>query len=198
MNSQSSNNQSVVGGIVGLALIGGLTIALLSQIQKAPWPAVAALCALLTAIVTVYRDIHLQIRTEQKEKKVEVYEQLIGFFFSLLFAVHLKKQPPNESEINEFLIQVTPQLILWGSDDVLLSFQRFREMGSNVKAEGDPLTLMNNFEEMLLKIRKDLGHSNQSLTQGSILKIFINDWSQFSEANQNNNSRKLVEARDIN
>lgn len=31
------------------------------------------------------------------------------------------------------------------------------------------------YEQMLLNIRKDLGHQNQSLKSGSILGIFVND-----------------------
>jgi hypothetical protein len=50
---------------------------------------VTALATIITAIVTTLitksNDLRLQIRTEQRDKKASIYEELTTFFFKLIF-----------------------------------------------------------------------------------------------------------------
>jgi hypothetical protein len=39
----------------------------------------------------------------------------------------------------------------------------------------DPVSLMFGFEDVLLTIRQDVGHTNKGLTRGDLLALWVND-----------------------
>ena len=57
---------------------------------------------------------------------------------------------------------MTPDLILWASDDVLNLYIKFRQQTTDSMQESlsNPILL---FGQMLLAMRKDLGHQNKQL-----------------------------------
>lgn len=65
----------------------------------------------------------------------------------------------------------TERIVVWGSDEVVDAFYRFRNSNNVDGGQGAILCI----EDMLLAIRKDLGHRNKSLSRGKILGLFIND-----------------------
>lgn len=71
---------------------------------------------------------------------------------------------------------ITEHLVVWGSDDLLLAWNRFRN--SSIQAvhnEGPDFNILFEVENLLLAIRKDLGHANKGVNRGKILGLFIND-----------------------
>lgn len=148
---------------------------------------VTALATVTTAIVTTLiaknNDLRLQVRAEQKDSKVLIYEELTQFFFKIIFSSKVKnkevetEQKDQEGEIVEFLVNYTPKIIMWGSDEVLREFYLFRS--KSVSAGSDPkkvTEIIIKFEELLFSIRKDLGHKNRNLRKGNILGLFVNDY----------------------
>jgi hypothetical protein len=74
---------------------------------------------------------------------------------------------------------MTPDLILWASDDVLNLYIKFRKMANNMQDSSTaPIQL---FGQMLLAMRKDLGHRNNQINEESILGTFINDVENLSK-----------------
>ncbi|NEZ66444.1 hypothetical protein D0962_27410 [Leptolyngbyaceae cyanobacterium CCMR0082] len=69
---------------------------------------------------------------------------------------------------------MTPDLILWASDDVLNLYIEFRRMASSntLGSPNNPILL---FGRLLLAMRKDLGHQNKKIDEVSILGTFVND-----------------------
>lgn len=181
MENKVNNLQSAGIGLLALGVIGWLVIAFFSTLEQAPWQALTVILAVFGSALTIASNFQTQIRSEQREHKLEIYEKITHFFFENLFAVRLGQEPKTEEEVTQFLVEVTPKLVMWGSDQVLKSFREFRKAGdgqnSNSQAAG--LELMLIYEQMLLHIRKDLGHQNQALTKGSILGIFINDIDEY-------------------
>lgn len=135
---------------------------------------VAASATVLVSVFSVLISKSLEQRAtiakEIREKKVPVYEELIKFVFKVLKATKAGSQLP-EQEIIEFMIDFTQQLIVWGSDEVIAAFHRFR----NLSNTGDSKNVLFLVEDLLLAIRKDLGHKNQGLSQGKLLGLFVND-----------------------
>ena len=76
--------------------------------------------------------------------------------------------------MQEFASQFNPKLILWGSDDLLAAYNRFRATGIDAPDEGSPVMLLA-FERLLYAIRRDLGHPNKNLGPGDLLRVFVND-----------------------
>jgi hypothetical protein len=167
-------------GLGIIAIIGLVFFALFHEIGQAPWPFISILLALVGTFITFAGNLHIQTRNEQKPKKIEIYDRLIKFFFDTILANKIGKKPKSEDELIKGFADMTPDLVLWASDDVLNLYIEFRKILTN-----DPRINLNDSiklcEKMLLEIRKDLGHQNNNINELSILGTFINDTYKFSE-----------------
>lgn len=170
----NTNWQSVGIGIVAITILGLMAWGLFHEISQAPWQFITVLIALLGALITFAGNLQIQIRNEQKPKKTEMYDKVINFFLDSILADKLGQQPKNEAELVQGFAEMTPDLILWASDDVLNLYIKFRQMAnSNVQDSlNSPLLL---FGQLLLAMRKDLGHQNKQIDEVSILGTFVND-----------------------
>lgn len=144
------------------------------EISQAPWQFITILIALLGALITFAGNLQIQIRNEQKPKKTEIYDKVINFFFDSILAAKLGRQHKNEGELVRGFAEMTPDLILWASDDVLNLYIKFRQIASGNMQESlnSPILL---FGQLLLAMRKDLGHQNKQIDEVSILGTFVND-----------------------
>ncbi|BAZ18379.1 hypothetical protein NIES4071_102640 (plasmid) [Calothrix sp. NIES-4071] len=114
-----TNWQSIGLGIIAIAMLGGIIIGLFHEIGQAPWRFIGILIALFGTLFTVAGNLNIQIRNEQKPKKVEIYDKVINFFFDSILASKLGKMPKTEDELAQGFSDMTPDLILWASDEVL-------------------------------------------------------------------------------
>ena len=132
---------------------------------------------LISVLVSKHLERKAQILSHLREKKVPIYEKIINFIFSLTFAEKLGKQAPTEKEIVKFFAEVTQELVVWGSDEMIDAFYKFRTESIN-NADGlqtEPNGILFTVENLLLAIRKDLGHQNKNIPKGKLLSLFIND-----------------------
>lgn len=166
----------------GIFLFSKLFLEIFSQLEKEVAASIIAavstvLISVLSVILSKNYERRREIRKEQREKKIPVYEELIGFLLKLLLAEKAGKKPPTEKEMAKFFMDFTERLIVWGADDVLKSFQVFREdlVISADMPETDHKQTMINLENLMLKVREDLGHKNSNLEKGDVLSLFIND-----------------------
>jgi hypothetical protein len=175
----NSNNNLLNAGlaIVFIAILGWVVIFLFSEIGRAPWQFITILIAFLGGLITLAGNLQLQIRNEQREKKIEIYEEVIQFFFEVVFATKLGHESKSEEELVDFFQRIIPKLVLWASDDVLATFIKFRQL-SNQSGGTSAFSL---FGKLLLDIRKDLGHQNKSLDELYLLGVFVNDIENLSQ-----------------
>lgn len=183
----NNNNQNLGIGLIAIIIIGLILWALFHEFSQAPWQfitvLIALLCALITALITLAGNLQIQIRNEQKPKKIEIYDKVIKFFFDSIFASKLGRNPKSQEELANGFADMTPDLILWASDDVLNLYIKFRQIGeikeNNIEdTTQNPIQL---FGQLLLAMRKDLGHQNNQLNEVSILSTFVNDVQNFSK-----------------
>lgn len=142
---------------------------------------IAASGTIIVSLATVLVSKHLErkahVLAHLREKKVPTYEKIINFIFSLTFAEKLGKKQMSDREMIKFMTEVTQELVIWGSDDMIDAFYKFR-MRSIESANGEKLgtnDVLFTIENLLLAIRKDLGHGNKNMPRGKILGLFIND-----------------------
>lgn len=137
---------------------------------------VAGAATVIVSVVSIVLSKRFENRAaivqELRQKKVPVYEDIIQTFIGALMAGNLGKPQPTEAEMMEFFARSTEQLIIWGSDEVVLEYRKFRL--NFAATAGDPLGLFL-FEELLSILRKDLGHRNKGFARGTILGLFVND-----------------------
>jgi len=166
--------QSIGIGIIAISVFGSIIWALFHEIGQAPWQFITILIALLGALITFASNLQIQIRNEQKPKKTEIYDKVINFFFDSILATKLGREPKSQEELVQGFADMTPDLILWASDDVLNLYIQFRQMATNNinDSSRNPILL---FGQILLAMRKDLGHQNKRINELSILGTFVND-----------------------
>lgn len=99
---------------------------------------------------------------------------------------------PTEEEMLTFIKKFTPSFMVWGSDDVLAAWSRFRRLSITAMSK-DPAESLWAFEDLILAIRKDLGHSNRGLTRGVVLGLFVNDIDSILHG-QNPSSQPVLKA----
>ncbi len=146
--------------------------------------ATAIVAAAATILVSVFTLIwsklwerRLAIEQEQRLQKIPVYEEFMSFWIKVLFSSKPGQPGFQQEEMIEFFKRFTQKLVIWGSDEVILAYIDFR-VKSLAVANGtgtNPLETMLSLERLLLAFRKDLGHGNQALPKGSILRMFVTD-----------------------
>jgi len=147
--------------------------------------AVATIAASATAFVSVLSivlgkayEARALVRQQHRERKVPVYEDLIKFMFRVLMGPKTD-DAPTEKEVLQFMSDFTQRIMVWGSDEVLAAWVRWRRAATDAAdLEANPMRLMLLYEQLILTIRRDLGHRNKSLATGDVLALFVNDIDQ--------------------
>jgi hypothetical protein len=185
--------RSGISVVLGLLVLGGIgyslfvavraSITVLASISSSI--AVAIIAAAATVLVSVLSIIlgklyesRSLIQKEHREKKIPVYEDLIKFMFRVLMSTKTGDSLP-EKEMIEFMLGFTQRAIVWGSDDVLAVWVRWRRLLTDAEAvKANPMKSLFLYEELLFAIRRDLGHRNRALVTGDMLALFVNDVDQ--------------------
>ena len=138
---------------------------------------IAAAATVLVSVISVLVAKRLEFRAnvdkEHREKKAPFYEEMVRFIFRIAFAQKLGVDPVTEQEMVQKMAEFTENLVVWGSDDVIDAWFKFRNRSINSGDSG--VAVIFEIENLVLAIRRDLGHQNKGLTKGKILGLFIND-----------------------
>lgn len=139
---------------------------------------IAAAATIIVSVVSVLFAKRLEYRgvllKEHRDKKTPFYEEMVKLIFRIAFGSKLGLEPLTDEEMVKQMASFTENLVIWGSDDVLNAWVTFRM--KSVEGFGDsPGQILFEVENLLLAIRKDLGHANKGFTRGRLLGAFIND-----------------------
>lgn len=135
---------------------------------------VAVMVSIVSVLLSKYYDRKREIEQAQRTKKAEIYEELLKFVFGHVFAATRPDHIPSEADGFEFFNRFTQRVIVWGSDDVLRQFSKWK-FSMN---ENEPNAVIFEMEKLFFAIRKDMGHKNAGLRRGDILRIFTPDIEQ--------------------
>ena len=146
--------------------------------------AVAGVSGLVSVpIVTYFTTRSLERRRSMenaiREQKTQLYDKLTR---GLMRMLNLKKSEPKmqPDEMMEFLAEMTPPLISYGSRGVIRQWNGFRKVSR--EQLDSPLAIMFAFEDLLKAMRQDLGHRVFGHQRGELLGIFINDIDEFKKS----------------
>ena len=181
-------NKNKTQAIIGLILLGLLcwgAFAIISFIWKALSEVDVKLAAalivsgatIIVSVISITIGKYLEQKSSQKltqaEKKIPTYEKIVQLIFEITFAEKLGKKPPNEKELIKTLAGITQELVIWGSDDVIDAFYKFRMESIQSEEQGTTSNILFKVEDLLIAVRKDLGH--KKVKRGKILGLFVND-----------------------
>lgn len=177
MATSNGSWESIGIGILAVTILSSIVRALFSGLNQAPWAFITVSAALLGTLITVGANLRIQNRNTQAPMKAEIYDKLIKYIFDATLPTP-GREPVSKESLANTQAEITPELILWGSDDVLKLFMEFRQAGftqterPETKAPEELILLLG---QILVAIRKDLGYENQKISELSILRTFISD-----------------------
>lgn len=192
----SSETKSKLLGVVALLVLAAMAWGLYAVSVRLvaylltlnPNVAAAIIAGSVTVLVSTASVViakHLENRAlifkEHHEKKIPVYESLISFLYKVLFSSKIG-DAPTETEMIKFFAGFTDKITVWGSDEVLKAFSDFRRQAvRNAESNSpDPSGVMFLYEDLLLAVRRDLGHKNKGLQRGDVLALFVNDIDKYT------------------
>lgn len=185
MKRQSKFTQ-IVSGVALLALLLFMTwlfidaiITSISKLQSAVagsiiTATIAAIAAFLVNVYVKHRESKEKLAQEIRTKKVPLYEEFINVIFASLESTMLGGPPLSEDELKQKLIAIMPRLITWGSEDLINQWNRIRS--HDWSDTSNPATILGPWNDFLLVIRKDLGHSSSKLENFALMKLYVKDW----------------------
>jgi hypothetical protein len=145
---------------------------------------VTASATVLVSVIGIafgrYNERKKEIEQRRQEKRIPVYEKFTDFWFvQVLYGQRLGKGEIEQKDLLAFFAEFTRDLMLWGSDEVILEWGEVRRqwaaLGDDAARTKQAYAEMLNFESLLLAIRRDIGYPKTKLRQGSILGLFIDD-----------------------
>ncbi|WP_431087674.1 hypothetical protein [Paenibacillus sp. 8b26] len=186
VSNSSKNKKQMIPALIILLILVCLAwlvikwfISIFSAVPKevaAPLIAASAtiIVSVLSIVIAKYYEKKRTIELEHRNKKIPMYEEFVEFLFKLLMNEKIEGHPMTEQETIKFMSGFTQKLLVWGSDDVIDQWSKYRSMF--IKEENvDTAKTMFQMEELLIAIRKDTGHKIKKYNKGDILKLFIND-----------------------
>ena len=193
-SSSSSGGPQIIIGILSIIFLVFVFAAIVwigykffsamnSSISAAIIAAAATIVVSVVSIVLakVY-EFRQSVEREIRANKVPIYEEFLGFMSRLLHGEKIGKKPTDE-EMVVFMIEFNQKMMVWGSDSVLAAWRDWRK---TIVSDGDPEgnswrlgQMMHSYENIIYAIRKDLGHRNDGLNKGDLLRLFINDYDEF-------------------
>lgn len=125
--------------------------------------------SVLSLVIGKYIEKKKEIENSLREKKIPVYEEFVQFTFKVFnHEIDFAKNP---EKANKGFMDITQKLIVWGSDEVVNKWILYR----NNSQSSSPKNILFDMENLLLAIRRDLGHKNYSMIKGDLLSMFVKD-----------------------
>jgi thiamine biosynthesis lipoprotein ApbE len=126
--------------------------------------------ALTTVLATKSWERRRDIDREQRANRIPTYQRVLTAMFNY---VHASASDPAgaDQEIKKTFAELNSQMIIWASDPVISAYVNWR---SSI-GTGSPLADMFRLGELLLTIRKDVGHQNKNVNAATVLQVFVND-----------------------
>lgn len=146
-----------------------------------------AIVSVLTIVISKHIEKEADFRRAQYQSKLETYKKFLDDLANMLLNSSGNDLKGNGGKSEKIKLQkqmdaisnFIKNVVLWGSDEVIHStslwFSHMRTQGSD---EEKIHASIQELEEVLKVMRKDLGHSNKKLRKGDILRMFINDYDE--------------------
>jgi len=193
MSKRNDNNFSVIIGLVSIIIICLVIIWSVSWLisgtrsflgrlssMDAGLLAVAVsivgivLNTIMTLVIKVL-DYKHRIKLEARSKMIAPYEKFMATFVN---AFHIKKDI-DEDELAQKMNEISRDLLLYGSNDVIQKWNRIKESSLELSKTSEKPNRKNTFilwADLIYAIRKDLGLKKKiTMREDDVLSVFIND-----------------------
>lgn len=131
------------------------------------------LIAYVTWLYQREKEKRISIQNQLSDKKYQVYTKIINLFFGV-FEDTISTKKTSQSDIEAKMIEIVKELTIYGSDGALKQFSYWkRTAGSGKKS---PTEGLKDFVDILIALRKDMGHPNTKINYDDVLGMMIIDY----------------------
>jgi len=130
---------------------------------------------LISTVWSKKREYKYLIEKELRDKREEAYKKLIDIIYEVNANPSNQNNVISDKTISD-MFEFSKDLTLWGSNEVIKKWARFRHYHKGLDNRNILLVL----EDILFSIRKDMGHKKgifigTKLKEKDLLSLFIND-----------------------
>lgn len=161
--------------IIMLATLGALIWSMVEADPNTRSAIIAAFGIIFAVLITHNRTKNREIAARHFHEKLDGYMKFVGLFSDVIKYGNKKQDVPDE-EIETRMLEFKKSLIVWGGAEVIKAWNRYSKevislhQQNTEEASGRILYLLN---DILMLIRKDLGHNDTGLPEGSLIDIII-------------------------
>lgn len=170
----------VLVGVMGA--LGYATYRVLGLLLELQAPVIAAIITgSVTVLVATFSVLISQWLTNQSDRRIAyrervtpIYMEFVSEFMKLLGATvpESERVSPEPEQFARHIGKHVEKFLVVASADMIRAWTKFAE----VSVEGDARASLLQLEALLRLIRQELGHDDQNLKEGELLRLFINDW----------------------
>ena len=135
------------------------------------------LLALFAGIGWLYKhekEKRLQIERQLSEKKYQVYIKFINLYFKLYENTRYKRSMTDQ-EIFKVMIEIKKELLIYGSDSVVLKFFKWEQFSNEGKNSLVPVT------DVIIEMRKDMVSYKTKITTTNFLRSIVKDKKEYDD-----------------
>jgi hypothetical protein len=160
---------------VAVAALAGLIVwAFIEAVRAEP----AVVGSVATAVVGLFGVLWQQRRSEEarlreahRARMTPVYDDLLKMFLD-----NLGSGGGIHAEAEDFMKDLKGrQLLLGASTEMIRAFNDWQRSTVTAQADGNSMSVIFAWEDLLRAIRRDLGHNDADLQRGELLRVFITD-----------------------
>lgn len=129
------------------------------------------------------REQHRQdVAIERRNNRLHAYQQIAALYFHIFAGINDDIDTDDDQlseEIGNRFGEATSLLVIWGSDEFV---HRWGDIFSKtVRGEyaDDVEKQLEDFEDLLRQIRKEVGYEPDALDRGALLRMFVTDAEEF-------------------
>ena len=145
------------------------------------------LVATITVVFGKYYERKKDIEAHYRSKKVEIYDEFLCELFKLFDESRVDR---DAGSLVRFLREWQRKMILWGGQDVLRKYILWMSHMKKSVPDVQSMFLMENF---FFEIRKDLGHKNNKLHEGTFISLMMKNPDLFMKTAKENPNITLEE-----
>lgn len=159
---------------------------------------VTVLGATIAVVIGKSYDRRKDIEAHFRSKKVEIYDEFLRELFKVMFNQSSGNVGTEDTESTESLVEFLREwqrkMILWGGQEVLKKYilwvSHLRKGIIDLESMQKSMLLM---EKFFLEIRKDLGHKNNKLDEGTFIGLILRNPNLLMEKAKENPNLTLEE-----
>lgn len=197
---RKANNKDTVVGLLIVVLSASIIIYVLSMLFSAfnalsdelKASIIQVIGIVSVAIVSYFTSKSVENRrafeSSIRKNKVELYDKYISFYFEVFSNEELGLRPTQE-EMTKFIVNSNPAIVTYASNGVIKKMGKLR---LNIMSNENTTNSLFLIEDIMVEMRKDLGHSRNGFKKGDIMRLTVNDIDNYIDIkpDKNNNVKK--------